>query len=114
MGPCLRFQERNSISGQQVLPGSRARRFSVLTAEGVGWSVSLQVACWRFWVPEGACRARVSRAVNGAVLEVSGKKQHLGLGGFAREQDPDIFSFDGGRRSLSSWILSHLSEFLDV
>ena len=63
-------------------------------------------------MPEGACSTRVTRAVNEAVLEVSGKKHHLGLGDFAREQGPDIFSFDGQRRSMVSEPLSRMTEFL--
>ena len=52
--------------------------------------------------------------MNGAVLEVSGKKHHLGLGGFAREQGPDVFSLHDRRRDMSSEMLRSMSEFLDV
>ena len=45
-------------------------------------------------MPKGACSPRVSRAVSGAMVEVSGKQEHLGLAGFAGEQDPDVFSFE--------------------
>ena len=48
-------------------------------------------------MPKGACSPRVSRAVNAAMLEVSGKNCHSGLGGFAWEQGPDVVSFDGRR-----------------
>ena len=41
-----------------------------------------------------ACSCRVSRAVNGAMVEVSGKTEHSGLGGFAWEQGPDVCRFE--------------------
>ena len=47
-----------------------------------------------FWMPKGACSCRVSRAVNGAMVEVSGKTQHSGLAVFAWEQGPDVCSFE--------------------
>ena len=45
-------------------------------------------------MPKGACSSRVIRAVNGAMVKVSGKTQHSGLGGFAWEQGPDVCSFE--------------------
>ena len=53
-----------------------------------------QVARRSLWIPKGACSPRVSRAVNGAMVEVSGKQQHSGLGGFAWEQGLDVCSFE--------------------
>ena len=52
--------------------------------------------------------------MNGAMLEVSAKNRHSGLGGFAWEQDPDVFSFDGRRGGKSSEALRRMSEFLDA
>ena len=49
-------------------------------------------------MPKGACSSRVSRAVNGAMVEVSGKTEHSGLAGFAWAQSSDVFNFDGRRR----------------
>ena len=46
-------------------------------------------------MPKGGCSFRVSRAVNGATVEVSGKKNQSGLAGLAWEQGPDVFNFDG-------------------
>ena len=46
-------------------------------------------------MPKGACISRVSRAVNGAMVEVSGKTEHSGLAGFAWAQGADVCSFDG-------------------
>ena len=46
-------------------------------------------------MPKGGCSFRVSRAVNGAMVEVSGKNNHSGLAGFPWEQGPDVSSFDG-------------------
>ena len=54
----------------------------------------------------------VSRAVNGAMVEVSGKKSHSGLGGFAWEQGPDVFNFDGRRWVMDSDLLCCTSQFL--
>ena len=45
-------------------------------------------------MPKGACSSRVSRAVNGAMVEVSGKTQHSEMAGVAWEQVPDIYSFE--------------------
>ena len=78
--------------GWEFLPGSRARMFLVLMAEGGQKTASRFVACWSFWMPKGARRNRVSRAMNGAMLEVSGKKHHSGLGGFAWEQGLEFLS----------------------
>ena len=47
-----------------------------------------------FWMRTATCSSRVSRAVNGAIVEVSGKQHHSGLGGFAWEQGLDVFNFD--------------------
>ena len=41
-----------------------------------------------------SCSARVSRAVNGAMVEVSGKNNHYRLAGFARELGLDVCSFE--------------------
>ena len=65
-------------------------------------------------MPKGACSSRVSKAVNGAMVEVSGKTQHSGLGGFAWEQGPDICSFDGRRRATDSELLRCTFQFLDA
>ena len=46
-------------------------------------------------MPRGACSSRVSKVVNGAMVEVSGKNNHSGLAGFAWEQGLDVCSFDG-------------------
>ena len=59
-----------------------------------------------------SCSTWLSRAVNGAVLEVSGKNHNLGLGGFAREQGLDVFSLHDRRRAMSSEMLSRMTEFL--
>ena len=53
-----------------------------------------KVARRSLWIPKGACIPRVSRAVNGAMVEVSGKQQHSGLGGVAWEQGLDACSFE--------------------
>ena len=45
-------------------------------------------------MPKGACSSRVSRAVNGAMVEVSGKKEHSGLGCFPWELGLDVCSFE--------------------
>ena len=65
-------------------------------------------------MPKGACSSRVSRAVNGAMVGVSGKIEHLGLAGFAWEQSADVFSFDGQRRGMDREPLLQMSEFLDA
>ena len=65
-------------------------------------------------MPKGACSSRVSRAVNGAMVEVSGMTQHSGLTGFAWEQGPDICSFDGRRQVTEREPLRRMSEFLDA
>ena len=61
-----------------------------------------------------SCSTWLSRAVTEAVLEFSGKIHHLGPGGFAREQGPDVFSLHDRRRAMSSEMLSRMWEFLDV
>ena len=63
-------------------------------------------------MPKGACRSRVSRAVNGAMVEVSGKQHHSGLGAFVWEQGLDVSSFEARSCKMSIEILSCLSEFL--
>ena len=65
-------------------------------------------------MPQGACSCTVSRAVNGAMVEVSGKIVHLGLACFAWEQSTDDYNFDGQRRAMSRETLSRMSEFLDA
>ena len=52
--------------------------------------------------------------MNGAMVEVSGKKEHSGLGGFAWEQGPDLCSFDRQRQMTDSELLRLMSEFLDA
>ena len=56
---------------------------------------SRSVARRSFWLPRGACSTKVRRAVNGAMVEVSGKNNHSLLAGFAWEQGTDFCSFDG-------------------
>ena len=63
---------------------------------------------------KGGCSSRVSRAVNGAMVEVSGKTEHLVLGGFTWEQGPDFCSFDGRRQVTEREPLRCMSEFLDA
>ena len=63
-------------------------------------------------MPKGACSCRVSRAVNGAMVEVSGKNNNSGLAGFAWVQSSDVFIFDGGRRVTDREPLRGMSEFL--
>ena len=63
-------------------------------------------------MPKGACSSRVSRAVNGAMVEVSGKNNHSELAGFAWVQGPDVFNFDGRRRSNDREPLRRTSQFL--
>ena len=65
-------------------------------------------------MPKGACRSRVSRAVNGAMVEVSGNTEHSGLTGFAWAQSSDVFNFDGRRRMTDRELLTRMSEFLDA
>ena len=65
-------------------------------------------------MPKGAFSSRVSRAVNGAMVEVSGKTQHSGLTGFAWAQSSDVFNFDGRRRVTDRELLRRMSEFLDA
>ena len=56
-------------------------------------------------MPKGAYISRVSRAVNGAMVEVSGKTQHSGLAVFAWAQGPNVFNFDGRRRATDRELL---------
>ena len=65
-------------------------------------------------MPKGACSSRVSRAVNGAMVEVSAKTQHSEMAGVTWEQGPDVFNFDGRRRVMDSDLLCHTSQFLDA
>ena len=65
-------------------------------------------------MPKGACSSRVGRAVNGAMVEVSGKNNHSGLAGFALVQSSDVFIFDGRRRATDREPLLRSSEFLDA
>ena len=65
-------------------------------------------------MPKGACSSRASRAVNGAMVEVSGKTEHSGLGGFAWAQSSDVFNFDGRRRMTDREPLRRTSQFLDA
>ena len=65
-------------------------------------------------MPKGACSCRVSRAVNGAMVEVSGKIEHSGRTGFAWAQSSDVFNFDGRRRMMDRELLRRMSEFLDA
>ena len=50
--------------------------------------------------------------MNGAMVEVSGKNNHSGLGGFAWEQGTDVFSFDGLSDTTESDALHLMSVFL--
>ena len=68
----------------------------------------------QFWIPKGACSSRVSRAVNGAMIEVSGKKQHSGLAGFAWEQGLNFCIFEAGISKMARELLRRVSEFLDA
>ena len=113
-GAVLEVSGKNRHWGWEFLPGCRARMFLVLMAEGGQSPASRSVACGSFWMPKGACSNRVSRAMNGAVIEVSAKNHHSGLGGLAWEQGPDIFNFDGRRRAMASEPLRRMSEFLDA
>ena len=45
-------------------------------------------------MPKGVCSSRVLRAVNEAMVEVSGKQHLSGLGGFDWEHGLDVFSFE--------------------
>ena len=63
-------------------------------------------------MPKGACSSRVSRAVNGAMVEFSGKTQHSGLAGFAWAQILDVCSLDGLRQIMEKEPLGHTSQFL--
>ena len=65
-------------------------------------------------MPKGACSSRVSRAVNGPMVEVSGKTQHSGMAGFAWAQGPDVCSFDGRRWAMDSDVLRRTLQFLDA
>ena len=65
-------------------------------------------------MPKGACSSRVSRAVNGAMVEVSGKTEHLGLTGFSWAQSSDVFNFDGQRQVTDREPLGRTSQFLDA
>ena len=65
-------------------------------------------------MPKGACISRVSRAVNGAMVGVSGKIEHSGLTGFAWAQTSDVYNFDGRRRMTDRELLRRMSEFLDA
>ena len=65
-------------------------------------------------MPKGACSSRVSRAVNGAMGEFSGKTQHLELGGFAWAQGRDVFNFDAQRWVTDNEPLSLMSQFMDT
>ena len=93
-GAMERFQENKSIRGWQVSPGSRSLTFAVLSLDSRIWLESCSVACRSFWMRKESCSSRVSRAVNGTLVEVSGKTQHSGLGCFPWEQGPDICSFE--------------------
>ena len=65
-------------------------------------------------MPEGACSSRVSRAVNGAMEEVSGKTQLLGLAGFAWAQDPDVCTFEAFVSKMARELLRCTLHFLDA
>ena len=62
-------------------------------------------------MPKGACSSRVSRAVNGAMVEVSGKTQHSGLAGFAWAHSSDVYNFAGRRQVTERELLRRMSEF---
>ena len=65
-------------------------------------------------MPKEACSSRVSRAVNGAMVEVSGKKQHSGLTGFAWAQGPDVCSIEAGISKMAREMQTRMLEFLDA
>ena len=52
--------------------------------------------------------------MNGAMVEVSGKTEHSGLGGFAWEQGPDICSFEASISKMAGEPLRSTSQFLDT
>ena len=52
--------------------------------------------------------------MNGAMVEVSGKTQHSGLGGFAWAQGPAVCSLEAGISKMAREMLSLISEFLDA
>ena len=52
--------------------------------------------------------------MNGAMVEVSGKKSHSGLAGFSWEQGPDIYSFEAGISKMARELLRLTSHFLDA
>ena len=60
------------------------------------------------------CSPRVSRAVNGAMAEVSGKQHHSCLGGFSWDQGLDVFCFDARSRKMARELLSGTLEYLDA
>ena len=63
---------------------------------------------------KGGCSARVSRAVNGTLVEVSGKQEHSGLGGFPWELGLDVCSFEVLISKMARELLSRMSDFLDA
>ena len=65
-------------------------------------------------MPEGACSSRVSRTVNGPMVEVSAKTQHSEMAGVAWAQISDVFNFDGPMRAMDSDLLRRTSQFLDA
>ena len=65
-------------------------------------------------MPKGVCSSRVSRPVNGAMVEVSGKTQHSELTSCTWARGPDVFTFDNWRWATDSESLRRTSEFLDA
>ena len=65
-------------------------------------------------MPKGACNSRVSRAVNEAMVEVSGKTQHSGLAGFTCAQDPDVCTFEAFVSKMARELLRCTLHFLDA
>ena len=59
-----------------------------------------------------SCSPRVSRVMNGAMVEVSGKQQHSGLAGFAWEQGLDVCSFEARRLKMAiELLMSHVAGY---
>ena len=67
-----------------------------------------------FWMPEGACNSRVSRALNRAMVEVSGKTEHSHMAGVTWEQGRNVCSFDGRRWAMDSEPLCRTKQFLNA
>ena len=93
-GAMVEVSGKKSHSGLGGFAWEQGPDFSILMVAGGRGTAICFVARRSFWMPKGACSSRVRRAVNGAMVEVSGKKSHSGLGGFSWEQGPDVYSFE--------------------